>query len=32
MDIKTDFDKYEDIIKINWNMDNIKKSIKLIVI
>ena len=30
MDIKTDFDKYEDIIKINWNMDNIKKSIKLI--
>lgn len=30
MDIKTDFDKYGDIIKINWNMDNIKKSIKLI--
>lgn len=30
MDIKTDFDKYEDIIKINWNMDTIKKSIKLI--
>ena len=30
MDIKTDFDKDGDIIKINWNMDNIKKSIKLI--
>lgn len=30
MDIKTDFDKYEDIIKINWNMETIKKSIKLI--
>ena len=30
LSIKTDFDKYGDIIKINWNMDNIKKSIKLI--
>ena len=30
MDIKNTFDDYKDVIKINTNLDNIKKSIELI--
>ena len=30
MDIKNIFDKYSDVIKINTNMDNIKKSVELL--